>query len=173
MECTGLHIMLRLSTMDDLPLMAKWAADEEVMRHVVNRTFTYEEEKIWLETALADPNLVQFTIVLHKTAQPIGSCGIHMKNPKPRHAHREGVEVGLLIGEKEEWGKGYGTEAVQLMTEYARDILHVPCVWLLVNAVHERAQKAYVKTGFVVTEKSINPDRTGQGSEQLVMERRF
>lgn len=56
--------------------------------------------------------------------------------------------VGIGIGEREFWGKGYGTEAMQLIVRFAFTQLNLNRVSLDVFEYNERAYKSYLKAGF-------------------------
>jgi len=55
---------------------------------------------------------------------------------------------GILIGEKEFWGKGYGQEATRLTLDYAFNLLNLNSVSLGVFAFNKRAIQAYRRVGF-------------------------
>ncbi len=57
--------------------------------------------------------------------------------------------VGIGIGERALWGKGYGTEAMDLIVRYAFETLNLKRVSLTVFQYNERAVKSYLKVGFV------------------------
>jgi RimJ/RimL family protein N-acetyltransferase len=57
---------------------------------------------------------------------------------------------GILIGEKAEWSRGYGTEATRLIVRYAFDVLNLNRVWLHVLEDNQRGQRAYENVGFKV-----------------------
>lgn len=59
------------------------------------------------------------------------------------------TELGITVGNKLYWGKGYGREAVQLLADYAFRYQNFRKVWLMVHGNNERAIKAYQKVGFV------------------------
>src|SRR5438477_214806 len=80
---------------------------------------------------------VPLSIVLNATDRLIGVAGLHSINQKDRHA-----AFGISIGEKEEWGKGYGTEATRLIVGYAFETLNLNRVWLHVHAHNERGIRA-------------------------------
>lgn len=58
-------------------------------------------------------------------------------------------ELGIIIGNKDYWGRGYGREAIGLLLQYAFQYRNLHKVWLRVNANNERAIKAYRACGFV------------------------
>ena len=55
---------------------------------------------------------------------------------------------GIVIGDKESWDKGYGTEATTLLVRYAFETLNLNRVWLHVFEENARAVRAYEKAGF-------------------------
>ena len=54
----------------------------------------------------------------------------------------------IIIGEKEEWGKGYGSEAINLMLDYAFGYLNFHRVSIGVVGFNERAIRFYETVGF-------------------------
>ena len=68
--------------------------------------------------------------------------------------------VGIGIGEREFWGKGYGTDAMRLLLRYAFTELNLRRVSLNVFEFNERAIRSYEKVGFRL-----------EGRERQVMQR--
>ena len=69
-------------------------------------------------------------------------------------------ELQIIIGEKEHWGKGHGTEAVQQLLEKAREDA-VTMIFLEVRPDNMRAIRSYEKCGFYhmnIVEHPENPD---------------
>ena len=56
--------------------------------------------------------------------------------------------LGLFIGEAEQRGKGYGTEAIRLILDYGFNILNLHNVMLLVHADNTNGLMCYKKVGF-------------------------
>jgi RimJ/RimL family protein N-acetyltransferase len=56
--------------------------------------------------------------------------------------------VGIGIGEREYWGRGYGTDMMKLCLRYAFTELNVYRVSLGLHAYNPRALRAYEKAGF-------------------------
>lgn len=78
-----------------------------------------------------------------------------------------------MIGEKSEWGKGYGPEVLRLLADTAHEQYQTERVWLTVDVVHARAIRAYEKAGFSVVREIEVPDRVHSGGKQLLMEIRY
>jgi RimJ/RimL family protein N-acetyltransferase len=68
------------------------------------------------------------------------------------------AELGIFIGEVDEWGKGYGTDAVKGIVDFALSELRLERVWLNVSTDNPRARRAYDKAGFV-EEATLRHDR--------------
>jgi RimJ/RimL family protein N-acetyltransferase len=56
--------------------------------------------------------------------------------------------LGIIIGEKSHWGKGYGPEAISALLEHAFDVLGLDTVRLSTFDDNPRAQAAFRKVGF-------------------------
>lgn len=84
-----------------------------------------------------------FSIIDCETDQLIGRCLLFGIDPVNRSAM-----LGIFIGEKAFWGRGYGQEATRLLLHYAFNLLNLHSVMLGVFSFNERAQAAYRKIGF-------------------------
>ena len=71
------------------------------------------------------------------------------------------AEYGISIGEKDCWGKGYGTETTILMLDYAFTVLGLHSVHLCTFAYNERAIRAYTRAGFRVMGRQREAARVG------------
>lgn len=169
----GKRIILRPITIDDVDLCTKWTQDIDVVKHVIQETKTYEEELEWLKGLEDTPTEHVFVIIVEETDTPIGTCAVHEVSKDELTADQEGMSVGIMIGEKDFWGKGYGSEAIDLVTEYAHTKLGAQRVWLTVDTVHDRAIRAYEKVGFTICKQQKNAERIFSNGEQYVMERTF
>ena len=84
-----------------------------------------------------------FAVYERATLRPIGKTGLSAIN----HMHRT-AELGIVIGEPDCRGKGYGTEATRLLLDYAFTTLGLHNVFLRVYAYNAPAIRAYEKAGF-------------------------
>lgn len=88
---------------------------------------------------------VRFAIYERASLRCIGTTGLRHIN----YIHRN-AEYGIMIGEKDCWGKGYGTETTFLMLDYAFTVLGLHNVLLSTYGYNERAIRAYTRAGFRV-----------------------
>ncbi len=163
----GERLELRPMRAEDMKRFSEWTTDPEVMNPVSGgRLFTYEEEVAWFAEESVSPERWQYTMVLRDGGKIIGSCGIM----GVLDAKEKGVELGLLIGDKSEWGKGYAKEVLDLLAEHARLALGANRVFLKVDVNHERAHRAYTKAGFEIVKTIQAPDRAHGGGASHIME---
>jgi len=90
-------------------LYLRWINDFGTTRMlgVPPRPMTLEQETAWYEQAAVDDARISFTIYERATGRAIGNCGLHEVDL----ANRRTV-VGIMIGEPDARGRGYGTEAI-------------------------------------------------------------
>lgn len=145
LNITGDKVALGPIRRDLLPLYQRWINDFEVVRGltVSLRPLTSEAEEVWYERASKEDGSVHFTIYERVTLRPIGNTSLMEID----HLHRT-AEFGILIGEKECWGKGYGTEVTGLMLDYGFTGLGLHNIQLRVFSFNERALRAYQRAGF-------------------------
>lgn len=139
------RIYLRLMTKDDTENIIKWRNRDEVRsQFIYQKLFTKESHENWIETMVKTGKAVQMIIVLNDGDRPIGSVYVRDIDME----HKKG-EYGIFIGETDCLGKGYGTEAAELMAEYAFEYIGLHKLMLRVYADNERAIRSYEKAGFV------------------------
>lgn len=139
------RVYLRLMTREDTENIIKWRNSDEVRKQFIyQKTFTKESHEKWIETMIETGRVVQMMIVEFETDKPIGS--VYVRDIDMEHKK---AEYGIFIGELDYLGKGYGTEAAELMIDYAFEYLGLHKLMLRVYAENERAIKSYEKAGFV------------------------
>ena len=133
---------------DLLPLHVKWANDPDVTLTLAGTAgpSTLEDQQAWYERdSKRQDTRVVFLIYELATARPIGALDLSAVDQFNQTAW-----FAIFIGEKDCWGKGYGTEATRLTLGYAFGMLGLHNVTLSVHADNERAIRAYTRAGFTV-----------------------
>ncbi|EFH83676.1 GNAT family N-acetyltransferase [Ktedonobacter racemifer] len=111
-------------------------------------------------------NHVGFIIYEHTTMRMIGIAELRQIN----HIHRNAT-YGILIGEKDCWHKGYGTETTRLILDYGFTVLGLHNVVLHTYSYNIAAQRAYTKAGFrVVGTRREAWCWGGQFYDEIIME---
>ncbi len=133
-----------------LPILLRWMNDLDVTKYLTTAALNLNEEaeKKWRKKIKEDPSHHHYGIFLADSDKFIG--GVSYKDTDPVHRT---ATLGIVIGEKDQWGKGYGTEAIKLMLDYGFNVLNFNNVFLSVYSFNERALKVYENTGFRVIGK--------------------
>ncbi len=140
------RIKLRALEKEDLPLLARWAQDWEVGRFFnAYGALPQEETERWYERVLeAQRNRRQFRYAIDdEEGKLIGTVALIHIDWKNRNA-----ELDIGIGEKDHWGKGYGTEAITAILNFAFRELNLHRVGLIVFDFNGRAIRCCEKCGF-------------------------
>ncbi len=143
----GKKVILRPIKIDDAKRFVKWVNDEEIAKLMGAREkkITLKEEKEWIKN-LSKKWRVERHFAIDTTENiHIGSVGLKDIDSKNKKA-----SLGITIGDKNYWGKGYGKDAVKLILDYAFKSLNLHRVDLGVYDFNMRAQKLYKKMGFKI-----------------------
>ncbi len=156
----------------DLAALRAWSRDAEFLRLFGSnpvRPWTAAGIKKELEEILGkdepNPNVFAFHIRAREGGQLIGMCDLTVDY----WAHRE-AWAAIGLGDRDYWGKGYGTDAMRLLLRYAFQELNLWRVSLGVFGYNTRALRSYEKCGFVV-EGALRQRlrRDGQWHDMVIM----
>lgn len=142
-EKTGLRPLTVADATDEY---LKWMNDNEVTRGLETGIFPTTKESLvsFVERTTGSKDNVFLAIIDKSSGKHIGNIKLGNIN----WVHRHG-ELGILIGDKNAWGKGFGTDACQLLVEYAFGKLNLNKVWLAVFSNNLSAIKVYKRLNFV------------------------
>ena len=82
------------------------------------------------------------------------------------HYHRRGT-IGLMLGDKQEWGKGYATEAIRVLTRYGLEELKLLKLSAGCYESNLGSKRAFEKVGYQIEGLLRNQVETGAGREGL------
>jgi RimJ/RimL family protein N-acetyltransferase len=144
----GERIRLRAIKHDDLPLFVEWLNDPEVIQGLMLfLPFSLEDEEDWYDGIRKKPleeRPFVIEIQTEESWEPIGNCGLFNINWRIRE-----TELGIVIGAKNHWNKGYGTQALELILKHGFDTLNLNRIALRVYENNPRAIRAYEKAGLI------------------------
>jgi RimJ/RimL family protein N-acetyltransferase len=140
----GERLVLRPLDVSDLELCLEWINDPEVSAHLGrHRPMSRTMETEWLAGQYKSESDLSLAIALTDGDRHIGNVGLHSIDSTNRSA-----EFGILIGEPDARGQGYGLEASRLILSYAFDELGLHRVMLRVFPFNDRALRTYARLGF-------------------------
>ena len=134
----------------DVEEFTKWVNDLEVTRtlSIFNLNINYDVELDIIDKISKDHN---YSIIDIKNDKLIGIVGLSNID----YLHRT-AEIGIFIGDKSYWNKGYGEEAMKLLLKYSFSYLNLRNVMLRVYSYNHSAIKCYEKIGFKMIGKRRN-----------------
>jgi RimJ/RimL family protein N-acetyltransferase len=140
----GARVRLRPLAEPDLRTCVEWMHDREVTRWLasVGDPPTLADEQEWYDRRRADPDSVMWAIETEE-GRLIGNVELRL-TPSARRA-----EMGIVIGDKSAWDKGYGTNTVRMVLRYAFEELELNRVDLTTDEENHRAIRCYEKCGFM------------------------
>lgn len=145
----GERVRLRANERGDVAKFHEWINDPEVTRGLaLYLPMSMTDEENWFDgLSKRDPNERPLSIEVRKGRvwKLVGNCGVF----GIELTHRSG-ELGIMIGDKTEWDKGYGSEAMTLLLRHAFETLNLNRAFLRVYADNTRAVRSYEKAGFVL-----------------------
>lgn len=144
----GARLLLReVRTSDATGAYLKWMNDEEVLKFTESRFLSCSDEQLrqYIDTINKDSSYIFRAITLRESGRHIGNIKL---GPMDWN-HRFG-DVGVIIGARECWGKGYAAESIRLLVEYAFASLRLHKLTAGCYATNRAAIKAFEKTGFAI-----------------------
>ncbi len=144
----GKRIRLRADERSDLPKFTEWLNDPEVRRYLSLRLpVSLANEEGWFDAMLKQRREEQSLAIEVREGDSwrlIGNCGFFDIDTIVHSA-----EVGLFIGDKSCWNKGYGSEVMSLLLNHGFGTLNLNRIYLRVDADNKGGIRAYEKAGFV------------------------
>lgn len=139
-------IMLKLLNESDVGEgYMTWMSDPEVTKYLESRwqSHTLDSLRSFVRTVNDGSTNFLFGIFDVKEKRHIGNIKIGPIHP----IHRYG-DIGLIIGEKDYWGRGIATMAISLIVEYAFAELNLHKVTASMYEPNQGSYRAFLKNGF-------------------------
>jgi len=163
----GDRVVLRKHLPENLAAFQRWYSDPEVARLARYQDGPMRPDEIDRFFQLRALGRESLTMAIHERGSDrlIGSCAFSQLD-----GDNGSAMYHITIGEKDAWGRGYGTEATQLMLDHAFGALGLHRIGLTVFEFNERATRAYRRCGFVVEGRARESIwRDGRWWDELAM----
>jgi RimJ/RimL family protein N-acetyltransferase len=138
----GEVVRLRAVERGDLPTIIKWINDPQVTEFLqFEPPMSLEDEEAWYAHMLKSRDKA-FAIETRdgRLIGDIGLIGLDWRNRK--------TDIGIMIGEKEAWSQGHGTDAITVLLRYLFEELNLNRVALYVDITNYHAMRCYDRCGF-------------------------
>lgn len=142
----GRKVSLRPLERGDLQNCVRWVNDPEIRDLIKNNwPVTLREEEQWFEGFSKKNRNDMILAMVTNDGRHIGNMGLHRIDWRGRVA-----TTGTLIGEKDFWGKGFGTEAKILLLNHAFRSMNLRKICSQAIAYNERSIAYSRKCGYEV-----------------------
>jgi len=146
----GKLVCLRDMDEKDASPYIKWLKDPEVANIVgIKQIPSLKERAQQLKNLAKSPNDLVLGIELRDKSELIGTIGL-----RDIDTTKNTAEAAIFIGDKHEWDKGYGTEAMKLLLKIGFEKLNLKRIQLHVDSANLRARHVFTKLGFKEESKS-------------------
>ncbi len=143
----GKSVRLRGFELNDAPKILEHFNDIEIRRFMdMPAPHSQEQEEQWIRNtwdARKTGRGHYYAIEHKKSTQLVGGCALF----NIEKINRRG-ELMIVLYNKEYWGQGFGTEALQLLLQFGFKHINLNKVDLFTHDTNKRAQRVYEKLGF-------------------------
>lgn len=124
----------------------RWMHDKDVMQFLEARFFDYtlDDLRKYAANFENDPQNILFGIFLNEDNRHIGNVKLGSINKIHGTA-----DIGIMIGDKTCWGKGYAAAAIRLVTKHAFGALDLRKVTAGAYSTNIASIAAFKRVGFV------------------------
>ncbi|MHB0886067.1 MAG: GNAT family N-acetyltransferase [Bacillota bacterium] len=126
----------------DLGKMMEWDNDHEIVKYLGKKFLSWDTCVTWFNRVSVNRTHRALAIE-SETGRLIGT--IELEHIEWRTGRGE---LSICIGERDCWGRGYGSDAVHAFVDFAFHRLHLDQVYLRVYRGNARAIRCYEKVGF-------------------------
>lgn len=145
----GKRVRLRAVEREDVNKFHEWVNDPEVTRGLtLYLPMSMTDEENWFNSLMKrdqEEKALAIEVRKGRNWKLIGNCGVfgieHLNSS---------AELGIMIGDKSEWDKGYGSEVMLLLLRHGFETLNLNRAFLRVYVDNVRAVRSYEKAGFVL-----------------------
>ena len=145
---TGEGVLIRpLLPEDGNEIYAGWMNDPGIMEYTESRfaSHTPDELKRYIQGVRSNPHSHMWAICDVISGDHVGNIKLG-----PVNTHHQFGDIGLIIGERSVWGRGFATEAISLVCDFAFKQLRLHKVTASMYEENVGSTRAFEKAGFII-----------------------
>jgi len=149
----GNKIRLRSKRLADAPDDYAWQTDPELARldAVSLLTIPFAQYLIDYASELRSSSSIRHQFAIETLeGEHIGNCVYYDVDETGGEAH-----LGIMIGNRDYWDKGYGADAVTTLVDYIFSLTGLRRICLKTLDFNRRAQKCFKKCGFILNGRLV------------------
>jgi ribosomal-protein-alanine N-acetyltransferase len=156
----GEHVYLRAPTIADAERVFNWERDDEVWRYDPHRPYSNSLAEFLpvFERNYVRGNGRQFWYIIEDEHHvPIGTITYFNLDYRTGQA-----EVGLGLGDKTRWGRGYGPDAIRTLVQHLFKAVGLARIYAETARANAPARRAFKKANFVEVGPIYDPRSSGE-----------
>jgi RimJ/RimL family protein N-acetyltransferase len=161
----GEKVILREKRVSDVENDYAWRCDPELARYdgILPLKMSYQEYALYYAWDMQNGGRMKRWFAIDSLDEKhIGNCMYYEIDEDRKQA-----KLGIMIGDRKYWDKGYGTDAVSTLVSHVFEQTKLDRIYLDTLEWNVRAQRCFRKCGFIACGRTIR-----QGNDFLVMELR-
>jgi len=119
-----------------------WMNDPDINKYTESRFSKHTMDSVKSYVKDISGSSVDYFYGIFLERNHIGNIKLHINE------HHNLGDVGIIIGDKTQWGKGYATEAIKTVTEHGFDKLELNKISAGIYANNTGSRKAFEKAGY-------------------------
>ena len=142
----GEKVVLREKRIEDAPSDHAWRSDQELAGLDATRPLrmSYADFIRYSQEELDHPNPRSKRLSIDTLAgKHIGNCMYYDIDQR-----RGEAELGIMIGDRAYWGKGYGSDSVECLLNHLFTTTNLNRIYLHTLKWNQRARRSFAKSGF-------------------------
>jgi RimJ/RimL family protein N-acetyltransferase len=139
----GERVYLRPIEPEDAELVHGWFLDARVLSWMGETPISLARRRRAYQSSVDADDAFRFVICRLEDDEPVGRTDLFDID-----SHHGSAEFGITIGDPALWGRGYGTDAVNALVDFAFGQLRLERMCLGTDPRNARAQAAYARAGF-------------------------
>jgi [ribosomal protein S5]-alanine N-acetyltransferase len=141
-----------------------WLNDVEVNKYLESRFVTHNERTVreFVENCAKSNLKYLFGIFIKSDMRHIGNIKLG-----PINTYHNYAEVGLMIGDKDSWGKGFASEAISMVTQFGLNQLDLDKLSAGCYESNIGSKKSFEKSGYKVEGLMRNQVNLLRGRENV------
>jgi len=154
--------------MKDADMCCRWVSNPRVHKYLglLHPVRTVQQERSWIASILTDKQHQRSFVIEDESRRPIGTCGLRGIDDEHGTAF-----FGIMIGEPELWGRGYGTAAARSLLRFGFRELSLKEIRLSCHRDNRPALRCYEKVGFRPSSHRPDQAQFGEGEIRMAMSR--
>ena len=149
---TSGNTVLRPMTEDDWDLLLKWNSDPEVLYYAAGGDVTGGSLED-VQDLYRSVSQTAICFITEVDGKPIGDIWLQRMNMQHLIDQFPGQDlrrIDLIIGEKDYWNRGIGTQVIGMLTRFGFEDEHADAIFGLVEGHNPRSRRAFEKNGYTL-----------------------